>query len=88
MRMFVPSTLQKQCVTKNKSKINQVVMKGDSSYQNQIVPMNNSNRSPVETCYGILKHCFPSTKYHLPPMFSIHNDVRNPISGYAFPTGH
>ena len=50
------------------------VMKGDSSYHNQIVPMNNSNRSPVETCYGILKHCFPTTKYHLPEKDFIPNE--------------
>ena len=50
-------------------------MKGDSSYQTQIVPMNNPNISSVETCYGILKHYFPSTPYHLPDKAFIRNEA-------------
>ena len=51
------------------------LMEGDSLYQTQIVPMKNSNRSSVETCYVILKHCFPSTQYYLQDKAFIPNEV-------------
>ena len=37
--------------------------------------MINPNISSVETCYGILKHFFPSTPYHLPDKVFIPNEA-------------